>query len=626
MNEFVIQPTKPNSRSLLVACIFATLAWFDSPAFGCTGGPDLSNDDMCKYVVHYVDEGKSSVDDNVASRIAPENETALPVRSYALIVDVNSYPNFLRKEDRYLAPAKNDLTNLVTFFKEQKFEEIIVLENADATRSNIEYFLRDYLKGASRARGKRSRIVFAFSGHGSSGATPSDPGAIVLSLARHGTDADHIMLLNELAPLLSNVAKESYHFLALIGSCYSGGIFPNVDSTFGTNNVFPRARGAHAVSATTADDLAYGLDENHGSLFFDSFIDGINTGWADPIYAGLVSFEDGKRQIVGGGIARLGPITAYISGRLDQSLNPRTGKPFPQIRSGSLYSGEGGGAFFFLVPKASGMKLTPTDAPVSSTSQIEVSLASESTGSALQDHPNIKVFSAPDSYEITGIDISHHSGRINWEKVKAAKVEFAYMKATEGGTFVDKRFKENWNNARELGIARGAYHVVNFCRDADSQFQHIRNVVPNDKDAMPVVIDLEWFKDGPRAGAQRKCKDVRSTRKMLRKLLINVAEYYQKPPMIFAHEHGVRELLAGEFNDYALWLQDWTKDGTSNAEGPQLSGTNPWTLWQFAGNTRFAGIANADVNAFFGSREQFELFKAGTPNIALRVAYHSQPQ
>ncbi|NEH59826.1 hypothetical protein GR198_29325 [Rhizobium leguminosarum] len=625
MNEAVIDTAKAGSWCLLFALVFSGSLSFATSSFACENGPDLTNDDMCKFVVHYVDEGKIPVDENIASRIVPESGTALPVRSYALIVDVNTYPNFLNKDDRYLAPAKNDLANLVTFFKEQKFEEIIVLENDNATRGNIEYFLRDYLKGISRARDKRSRIVFAFSGHGSPGATPSDPGAIVLSQARHGTDAAQIMQLNELAPLLANVAKESYHFLALIGSCYSGGIFPNVDGTFGTNNVFPRARGAHAVSSTTADDLAYGLGEKHGSLFFDSFIDGINTGWADPIYAGLVSFEDGRRQIVGGGIARLGPITAYISGRLDQSINPRTGKSFPQIRSGNLYSGSDG-AFFFLVPKARGVKLDSGDIPVAGDAPIEVSLATQSTGSALQDHPDIKVFSAPDAYEIIGIDISHHSGQLNWEKIKAANVDFAFTKATEGATFVDKRFKENWNGARDMKIARGAYHVVNFCKDAESQFKNIATVVPAETDAMPVVIDLEWFEDGPAARSQKSCRDIKSTREMLHQLLERVALHYKKPPMIFAHEQGVRELLGNEFNDYALWLQDWTKDGTPEAYGPQLSGTNPWTFWQYAGNTEFAGINNTDVNAFFGSKEQFQRFVDGSPNLALRAASEKQPR
>jgi len=35
-----------------------------------------------------------------------------------------------------------------------------------------------------------------------------------------------------------------------------------------------------------------------------------------------------------------------------------------------------------------------------------------------------------------GIDVSHHNGNINWEQVPE-DVEFVYVKATEGATYVD---------------------------------------------------------------------------------------------------------------------------------------------------------------------------------------------
>ena len=166
----------------------------------------------------------------------------------------------------------------------------------------------------------------------------------------------------------------------------------------------------------------------------------------------------------------------------------------------------------------------------------------------------------------------------------------------------------------------GAYHVVNFCKDADEQFGNIKKVVPRDENALPIVLDLEWLNDGPSARSQRKCADLEETRSMLRALANLVQEYYGKRPMMFAHEGGVKKLLSGGFNDYPLWLQDWTKDGGKNEDGPTLSGANPWTVWQYAGNTKFAGIKNTDVNAFFGSPEQYAAFKKSGNNVALEAA------
>ena len=69
----------------------------------------------------------------------------------------------------------------------------------------------------------------------------------------------------------------------------------------------------------------------------------------------------------------------------------------------------------------------------------------------------------PDGYEIHGIDISHHQGDIDWELLRNAMIEkcpvrFILIKATEGTTIVDPKFKENFTQAREYGFIRGAYH------------------------------------------------------------------------------------------------------------------------------------------------------------------------
>ncbi|RWA70568.1 GH25 family lysozyme [Mesorhizobium sp.] len=572
-------------------------------AHACDNGADVP-DDKCGFFKQFIEDG-DAVDDRISSRLDPGSSEPA-IRSYALVVDINNYPNFALAEDRQLLPAKHDLENLVAFFKVQKFEEIIVLENADASRQNIQYFLEDYLSGSARARDGRARIVFAFSGHGAQGEN-GRPGALVLSGARNKNDSANTLKLNALAPMLVNLANESYHFLALIGSCYSGGMFPMIDNSLGENYAFPRAKGAHAVSSTTADQLAYGLGGAHGSIFFDSLIEAVMTGRADPIYAGMASFEDGTTLITGGGITRLGPIANFISAKLDLTKNPLTGESFPQLRTGTLRP-DGSGAFFFLVPHI-------RDAP--SVPSVNVAL---NTGSAVEEHPEIKVFNAPDTYKVLGVDISHFSGEVDWNALKNKGLRFAYMKATEGKTFLDPQFKANWQGSQEAGMKRGAYHVVNFCRDAESQFENIRNNVPKENAALPLVIDLEWYKDGPFVKKQRHCMDIDFIRSSLKDLLRMVQNYYGKIPVIYAHEEGIREILADKFPEYPLWLQDWTKDGSPNDQGPTLSGQTPWTIWQFAGEIPYAGVDQVDLNAFFGTEEQFDQFAAGQSNIALQAA------
>ena len=55
-----------------------------------------------------------------------------------------------------------------------------------------------------------------------------------------------------------------------------------------------------------------------------------------------------------------------------------------------------------------------------------------------------------------GIDISHHNSSVNLTKVKE-KQKFVIMKATEGGSFLSKVYKERIVEATKLGIPCGPY-------------------------------------------------------------------------------------------------------------------------------------------------------------------------
>ena len=45
---------------------------------------------------------------------------------------------------------------------------------------------------------------------------------------------------------------------------------------------------------------------------------------------------------------------------------------------------------------------------------------------------------------VQGIDVSNWQGDIDWDKVRAAGTQFAFIKATEGGDYLDPKFARNW--------------------------------------------------------------------------------------------------------------------------------------------------------------------------------------
>ena len=207
---------------------------------------------------------------------------------------------------------------------------------------------------------------------------------------------------------------------------------------------------------------------------------------------------------------------------------------------------------------------------------------------------------------VQGIDVSEHDGDIDWHSVKRAGITFAYLKTTEGGDVADDRFDENWKAAGAAGIHRGAYHFMYWCRAADQQARFFLSNVPNDPEALPPVLDLEWNDASPTCpGAFPASKAV----PMIRTLLAAMEARTGKRPIIYTDVTFYRDILSGgAFADYPLWLRSVA------AEPAKLYPGRPYTYWQFSSTGRVPGIAgDVDRNVFNGSADDWDrwLVQAG---------------
>lgn len=210
----------------------------------------------------------------------------------------------------------------------------------------------------------------------------------------------------------------------------------------------------------------------------------------------------------------------------------------------------------------------------------------------------------PEDYPVHGIDISHWQGEIDWRAVKASGVEFAWIKATEGGDFADPRFVANWIGARMAGVPRGAYHFYYFCRPVEEQISWVKEIVPKDPEALPLVLDMEWN------AHSRTCRDRPPRAQILRDMQVFLDEmerHYGKRPVIYSSVDFHRDRLVGAFRDDLFWLRSVAAH--PNAIYDQRS---DWVFWQYTAKGRVPGIqGDVDRNAFFGTRSQFQDWLAG---------------
>lgn len=106
--------------------------------------------------------------------------------------------------------------------------------------------------------------------------------------------------------------------------------------------------------------------------------------------------------------------------------------------------------------------------------------------------PSAIAASPPGLRLLRGVDASHHQGEIDWARVRQDRISFAYLKATEGSTFVDPRFVANARAARQAGLRVGGYHYFSLCSPGAPQAEHFTDVLDSaDARSLPPAIDLE---------------------------------------------------------------------------------------------------------------------------------------
>ena len=78
----------------------------------------------------------------------------------------------------------------------------------------------------------------------------------------------------------------------------------------------------------------------------------------------------------------------------------------------------------------------------------------------------------PANHDVWGIDISHHQKNVDWNEMSKRKPDFIFLKATEGSTHVDTKYKSYKKSADKFDIPTGAYHFFSYQSDGESQANH----------------------------------------------------------------------------------------------------------------------------------------------------------
>ena len=198
----------------------------------------------------------------------------------------------------------------------------------------------------------------------------------------------------------------------------------------------------------------------------------------------------------------------------------------------------------------------------------------------------------PSGYSMHGIDVSRYQRRVDWARVKKMKVggvniSFAFIKATEGSWQKDPEFDENWANAREQGIIRGAYHFfLPSISPKDQATKFIRTVQLRSGD-LPPVVDVEEPAGMTKGQVQRYTKE-----------FLNILEKrYKVRPILYTNRDFYKLYFADneDFKEYYFWIAHYYVNNLS------MPDDEDWNFWQHSDRGNVNGINEpVDFNVFNG--------------------------
>lgn len=184
-----------------------------------------------------------------------------------------------------------------------------------------------------------------------------------------------------------------------------------------------------------------------------------------------------------------------------------------------------------------------------------------------------------------GIDVSSHQGIIDWTAVASDDVAFAYVKASEGGDFVDVRFEANLRDAQRAGLKVGAYHFFTFCRSGQDQAENFLRVAPPDPTMLPPAVDVEF------AGNCAERPSATELENELRTFAATVERSWNRPLLLYVlpdveRKYGIQQSVM-EGSERARWTRRlFRRPSRKN-----------WSIWQVSAWAKVRGVAGGvDLN------------------------------
>lgn len=193
-----------------------------------------------------------------------------------------------------------------------------------------------------------------------------------------------------------------------------------------------------------------------------------------------------------------------------------------------------------------------------------------------------------------GVDVSAYQEDIDWEEVRAAGFDFAFIRIgyrgyNSGNILQDERARENLTGAKAAGLDVGVYFYAQAIspEEAAQEAQWCLNFLAGEALELPVVYDWEWVDSAARTGSMDK-----PTLTECVKTFCTAVESGGYDSMIYFNSHIARDLMdLRQLSEYPFWLAQY-RDAMDFAYQVDI--------WQYTEEGSVPGIkGNVDIDLMF---------------------------
>ncbi len=256
---------------------------------------------------------------------------------------------------------------------------------------------------------------------------------------------------------------------------------------------------------------------------------------------------------------------------------------------------------------------------------------------------------------VRGIDVASWEPNIDWEKVCAQGIGFAFIKASQAD-FTDPKFDSHWAGSKQAGVLRGAYHFLDPRVDSRIQAETFLNKVKLEPGDLPPVLDLEELKatvpvtdpgKGAKGNKNQSNKGSKGARPnpmggttgvpnsqfvaCAQDWLSRVETATGRKPIIYSGPAFLQSRMSGANGKppawsmkYTLWLANYLNhEINEDVDLPwQPNGWSAWNFWQYSDRGHIDGVmaddgslTGVDLNFFRGTlQELYTLAGAQMPD------------